>query len=673
MKRPANSFSEVMNAVILKIKSNPHPEDLCVWIDGKKWSKRTTTAIWSRLSIGNTPRPICMAFNHTDIEHDDRLLFLRVSATIRQIPDLGISVTTSWDKVLSTALRFCRNKTGEKDACSLTLLDAAQYCLLHKREWRPVIMLFEAVGFEHGLCLRNVLPLIAEEYVLLQKEGSYRLHYCWMSIELGLNPRCKLTCEQVAEILVKNSKLPVVTTALALGALTLGGRTNVANKLRFITLPCSLTNATVQERLRFQDEWSDALVQSVDCSGSSSAYPERYRNQTRTRVATFLLFVHSEHGDVHTYFKDQATPSRLRDTIVKFLRSQNVQNDRVKSQRMSHHSDNVLTEILSLIRRHLLMYLPLIPPTLPGLTHRAILARIDNMRQAAPPSRRRELKEEEIEALIEEGKGHPHLVLLMVVLRDVGLRTGALENLQYGTLFSIEGFPLDVCTVREKGNQRRQFMTSPRLRTVLSQYRNWLWPRLTAQQRQDPRRLYVLNPRDVSQPLPAKTPGRWLHQLAGRAGLTGVDVHPHAFRHTIIGRLIKSGNTIGKASRFLGHRTVLTTERNYWVTRNQELLAPAEDPFHEEHVTWDERYECRKLELTLLSRQIACGIEVIEILLEELVRAAQDDTTVSEVQKRICSNHPEIEEVISLLIERSNEGLELEDVSRPKKRARACV
>ena len=47
------------------------------------------------------------------------------------------------------------------------------------------------------------------------------------------------------------------------------------------------------------------------------------------------------------------------------------------------------------------------------------------------------------------------------------------------------------------------------------------------------------------------------------AGIKDINVHPHAFRHTIVGALIDAGNSMDVVSKYMGHANVSTAADNY--------------------------------------------------------------------------------------------------------------
>ena len=84
------------------------------------------------------------------------------------------------------------------------------------------------------------------------------------------------------------------------------------------------------------------------------------------------------------------------------------------------------------------------------------------------------------------------------------------------------------------------------------------------------RDLYVFNLRSPTSPCPSGLIQKMLKQLAKQANLQ-ILVHPHSFRHTIVGKLIACGNKMEIVSKFMGHKDTMTTSKNYWVANVLDL------------------------------------------------------------------------------------------------------
>eukprot|EP00959_Pyramimonas_sp_CCMP1952_P409072 8572793-Pyramimonas_sp.AAC.1 len=70
-----------------------------------------------------------------------------------------------------------------------------------------------------------------------------------------------------------------------------------------------------------------------------------------------------------------------------------------------------------------------------------------------------------------------------------------------------------------------------------------------------------------------------LKAIAFKANVTDVKMHAHAFRHTIVGKLMHAGNPMELVSKFMGHKSVNITSQHYWVPTTQEIHNKLKNPF----------------------------------------------------------------------------------------------
>lgn len=56
------------------------------------------------------------------------------------------------------------------------------------------------------------------------------------------------------------------------------------------------------------------------------------------------------------------------------------------------------------------------------------------------------------------------------------------------------------------------------------------------------------------------------------SNLEGHNTHSHAFRKTVVIKLMKEGNTLENVSKFIGHSSSMVTAKHYWVPTTEDLL-----------------------------------------------------------------------------------------------------
>jgi hypothetical protein len=70
-----------------------------------------------------------------------------------------------------------------------------------------------------------------------------------------------------------------------------------------------------------------------------------------------------------------------------------------------------------------------------------------------------------------------------------------------------------------------------------------------------------------------------LSRIARDAQVNDVRVHPHAFRHTLVGTLVSAGNSLDVIAKFLGHASAATTAQFYFTPTASQLEASLQNPF----------------------------------------------------------------------------------------------
>jgi integrase len=204
-----------------------------------------------------------------------------------------------------------------------------------------------------------------------------------------------------------------------------------------------------------------------------------------------------------------------------------------------------------------------------------ILNLIRNKRIQRDEQPRRTFTDEEVEsmfAVVNCKKG----TLILTILYEIGLRASAIEHLKYYMLLTTDHTPRHVCSVPEKGGKRREFVTSRALKAAIKAYADEL-------RADDPgdidRACYLLSSRNPGLPCTEGSVYSMVNTWAKKAGVVDFVVHPHAFRHTIVGKLMDAGNTLELVSKFMGHSNVNVTANSYWVPTMMELHNKMNNPF----------------------------------------------------------------------------------------------
>lgn len=254
-----------------------------------------------------------------------------------------------------------------------------------------------------------------------------------------------------------------------------------------------------------------------------------------------------------------------------------VMNERVKSSGRFHSAQNAVSRMLSFLKVGLQDYVTV---KADGAGLKEILRKVRNRRRAADPEVRRAFSDDEIERMYNACNGDLRMTLILTLLREIGLRAGAICHLKFEHILTncekdegdsdgdgtVKRFSVrHLCRVPEKNGMTRSFVPTRRLETDILRYIEKRGEKnLTGM-------TYVFNERNPNSPYPAASLSYQLRKLGKNANVVP-KMHAHAFRHTIVGKLIACGNSINDVSRFMGHKRSRTVEQYYYVPTTEEVM-----------------------------------------------------------------------------------------------------
>jgi hypothetical protein len=171
--------------------------------------------------------------------------------------------------------------------------------------------------------------------------------------------------------------------------------------------------------------------------------------------------------------------------------------------------------------------------------------------------------------------------------------------------------PRRECRVPEKGRSLRCFITSDVLQSKIKHLADFLRAKYPDTGLQN---AYLLNVNDIQKPL-------WsvyniVRRLASDAGIKEVHVHPHAFRHTLVGSLVSAGNSLDVVSKFMGHANASTTSYFYWLPTSEELCSTMKTP-SQHPLNVKKNGDDVKL-LTVANAKVAACRKMIDLLVQEI-------------------------------------------------------
>ncbi len=342
------------------------------------------------------------------------------------------------------------------------------------------------------------------------------------------------------------------------------------------------------------------------------------------------------------------TLDMVKHVILEYGQTARADNARVKNTQEDHHAKKKISNILSFFKNSVAHIIPCIQE-IKGLTPAYFTSQIENQRVPADPQIRRTYSDEEVEKMLSIVSCNPTDVLLITLLREVGLRAGAICNLKYKDIIDEFHKPRHYCKVLEKGHKYREFVTGPNLKLVIVTYIH----HIKGEDLNNPD-LYVFSRhKSFSKPLSTSTLGSHLKTIALNAGVTDVIVHPHAFRHTIVGKLIDGGNSTELVSKFMGHSSTDTTLKFYYVKTVDELARELKNPFQTCVITPAEIEQEQQDENYLLNRRLDSALEIIFSMKAELINALQNNLSVQELAININREIPGMDRLVRKIADSS--------------------
>jgi integrase len=167
--------------------------------------------------------------------------------------------------------------------------------------------------------------------------------------------------------------------------------------------------------------------------------------------------------------------------------------------------------------------------------------------------------------------------LILTIFLSTGMRIGGLENIKVGGMFDENFNVLKVGqTIEKKNNKLRKFVIFHPLKQALENYKkseiygnsinnleySLFPPKIgTSKKIMDNKKSFCRG-----------TLIKIIKDIFLRADITGHNAHSHAFRKTIVIKLMSEGNSLENVSKFIGHSSATVTAKHYWVPTQQDLL-----------------------------------------------------------------------------------------------------
>lgn len=385
----------------------------------------------------------------------------------------------------------------------------------------------------------------------------------------------KLTQEQVMEIVdsIKNDTYHSASVATECARVILSHFGLNTDRLQLIYN--SRYNTVIADKLRSRGGWIKDAVESLETAHrkrlqKSSASPEdtlktHMSHQARI-LECFEQYIYETYGKSMEEWLSIAELDEVVEMIQVCSEHIDVRNERVKSQHTKHHAFNYVNNGLFILRtvsgvkcRDGLM----------SLTPTEVLGGIEDKRETLGGEVRRHFTEEEMHRIFDVARDDVQFTLILRILKETGLRIGALTSLYIRDVLHDDGDAKHTTAVLDKGRKLRRMIFGEQLQSDIVDYVN------TLDSPSPSDFLFSYGKKHIS----PNSVRKKLIRYADRCDIRGIHIHPHAFRHTLVNRLVEEGNDISKVSKFIGHTTSSTTEKYYWTTKQTDIAGMMNIPW----------------------------------------------------------------------------------------------
>jgi integrase len=446
--------------------------------------------------------------------------------------------------------------------------------------------------------------------------------------------------------------------------LTQAGRASVLEDLKRLLRP-ELTRQSNFDWLYSQSPWHaemlDKMMEQVHESSEKSHFKKQYTQLMKGQLGVLLAALQafaSEHYAAALqasglaplqWILENFTADMVKSCLRALLATMKVHPDRVKAQCGTHNAKGRAFHLVKYVKTCIA---PLCVNDMSSLTAQSLLKGLPSKRIQPEDEIRRTYTDEEISAMFEACESDARWSLILRILREIGLRVSALGHLKYHMLLDAAHTPRHVCKVPEKGGKFRHFITSFPLKQAIKRYAELLHDSVPADGD-----MFLFNTCDPAKPLNGCTIRTCLTNIARAAGVKDVKVHPHAFRHTIVGNLIDAGNSMDKVSKWMGHSSADVTATHYHVPEIKDLHEKMNNPFTGQFQQKMKESEDLQRELELVYDKRDAAVQLFNQLVGCLRVSAAQNASAAYALKRFELAVPNAQLILAGIIESTSASM----------------
>lgn len=209
--------------------------------------------------------------------------------------------------------------------------------------------------------------------------------------------------------------------------------------------------------------------------------------------------------------------------------------------------------------------------------------------------------------------------LIFTFFLTTGVRIGGLLNLKINSVYEDNLEVKKDGSTLEKGNKTRRFTIFLPLKQALEKYRDGEYG--VALGKKECALFPIYNRREKNysgnvHAIGAEAINKLIKNVCTRAGVNGTYVHSHAFRKTVVIKLMNEGNSLEHVAKFIGHSTPCVTAKSYWVPTQEDLIKNM-------HMSWIIDANCNVSDSTSHSSYATTHLQRITCMIMEGMKAKE--------------------------------------------------
>ena len=437
-------------------------------------------------------------------------------------------------------------------------------------------------------------------------------------------------------------------------------------------LPCKITGVSAFDKVCLQSDWhkitAGSILENMLAHHSQSHFNAKHQMRWKNYVGRTLLFLHdfvalrNEHcglGDgTLCWFLNNCTSEMALDAGLALLQNIQVHNE-CETEYDVHFAQNAASKWVSFVKHGIGSIQP-DNESLQNITARQLLRSVPNKRVPAEGTTRRTFNQSELDALLESCKCDTRHTLVIILLREIGLRVSCLANMKYSMLLDDSHTPRHICRVPEKKKTWRSFVTSTALKQAIKNHAEMLRKHYNVNND-----FYIFNTDNPTKPACTQMIQDMVKRVAEDAQISDVNVHAHAFRHTIVGELMDAGNSMDVVSKYMGHASVSTTAKNYWVPTVTELYEKLQNPFTGTLQQQAQTEEQLQQDNNILRVKLDACLRLLRHQNVVFRTAASNGGTAEDALKQFHALAPDAETILRAIVESSASRTESSNRTEP--------